>query len=76
MAHESPAETNPAHSLDDMQNTPLHLIFLAKKMSNWISQHLLTYIECRSGQVLDKDMSEVFEMGVGAFWENVQFDTF
>ena len=31
MAHESPAEKNPAHSLDDMQNTPLHLLFQAKK---------------------------------------------
>ena len=32
MAHESPAEKNPAHSLDDMQNTPLHLVFQAKKI--------------------------------------------
>ena len=31
MAHESPAEKNPAHSLDDMQNTPLHLVSQAKK---------------------------------------------
>ena len=45
MAHESPAEKNPAHSLDDMQNTPLHLVIQAIKMSNWIFQHLLIYIE-------------------------------
>ena len=65
MAHESPAEKNPAHSLDDMQNTPLHLVFQAKKN---VQLNFSTFVDLhRSGQVLDKDMSEVFGMGVGAF---------
>ena len=33
----------------------------------------LLFSKLRSGQVLGKDMSEV--LGVGAFWENVQFAT-
>ena len=65
MAHESPAEKNPAHSLDDMQNTPLHLVFQAKRN---VQLNFSTFVDLnRSGQVLDKDMSEVFGMGVGAF---------
>ena len=61
MAHESPAEKNPAHSLDDIQNTPLHLVFQAKKN---VQLNFSTSVDLhRSGQVLDK----VFGMGVGAF---------